>query len=262
MITSSQNGKIKHIEKLMQKSRQRSQDGVFIVEGLKMMREVPEALLTETYVSESFSRNTDLMSKVSGKYEIVSDGIFRQMSDTQTPQGILGIVKQPQRQWEGESKKKQPLYIMAENLQDPGNIGTLIRTAEAAGADGIFLTRGCADLYSPKVVRATMGSIFRMSIYADVDGLKTVERMKAMGIQILAAHLEGAKRYDLVDYTQAACILIGNEGNGLTDDLAEAATAAVKIPLLGQSESLNAAVAAGVLLYEAVRQRLTKADSQ
>ncbi len=255
MITSIQNNKVKKIEKLIQKSKTRTEEGLFVVEGLKMMKEVPADRLVETFMSEAFAATQEAASFMEGSYEVVSEQVFKRMSDVSTPQGILGLVKIPDQQWSGEIMEENPLYIMAENLQDPGNIGTLIRTAEAAGADGVFLSKGCADLYNPKVVRSTMGSIFRIRVFTEIDPVETIKMMKTGGIQVLAAHLKGAQSYDKADYCRPTCILIGNEGSGLTQDAAEAAGKAVKIPLLGGAESLNAAVAAGVLLYEAVRQR-------
>lgn len=255
MITSIQNNKVKKIEKLIQKSKTRTEEGLFVVEGLKMMKEVPSDRLVETFMSETFAATQEAAFFMEVNYEIVSEQVFKRMSDVSTPQGILGLVKIPVQQWSGEIEEENPLYIMAENLQDPGNIGTLIRTAEAAGADGVFLSKGCADLYNPKVVRSTMGSIFRIRIFTEIDPVETIRQMKSGGIQVLAADLKGAQPYDKADYCLPTCILIGNEGSGLTQAVAEEAGKAIKIPLLGGAESLNAAVAAGVLLYEAVRQR-------
>lgn len=258
MITSLQNVKIKKVCALQQKQKVRKEEGLFVVEGKKMMEEVPLEVVQEVYVAESFSKvYGELISRFPNRLcEIVSDQVFKQMSTVVTPQGILGVIKQRRLKLEDLMLTAKPLLIALENLQDPGNVGTIIRTAEAVNAQGVLLSMGSVDLYNPKIVRATMGSIFRVPIVEDVDLINAVAYLKRHQINVCAAHLEGSQSYFEVDYNEGTCFLIGNEGNGLTDVLASCATAYVKIPLLGQSESLNAAVATGVLLYEAIRQRI------
>ena len=151
-----------------------------------------------------------------------------------------------------------PLIAVLENVQDPGNLGTILRSCEAAGASGILLSRGCADLYSPKVTRSTMGSIFRVP-FAYAEHLSdAVTYLKKQGVRVLAAHLQGSVDLYEVSFTGPTAILIGNESRGLTDEMAALSSQAVRIPMSGSVESLNAAVAASVILFEAKRQRLRK----
>ena len=155
----------------------------------------------------------------------------------------------------GLSGASFPLIIILENLQDPGNLGTILRTAEAAGATGILLSRGCADLYNPKVTRSTMGSIFRVPFVYTDDLKDAIARLKAQGVRVLATHLAGSVELYEESFTTPTAILIGNESRGLTDETAALADQAIRIPMSGSVESLNAAVAAAVCLYEARRQR-------
>ena len=147
------------------------------------------------------------------------------------------------------------LLLVLENLQDPGNLGTIIRTAEGAGVTGILMSRGTADLYNPKVTRSTMGSIFRVPFLYTDDLSGTIGKVKQAGVTVCAAHLQGRHTYDGEDYTRVTAFLIGNESRGLSDGLSELADVRVRIPMAGKVESLNAAVAAAILMYEAGRQR-------
>ena len=189
--------------------------------------------------------------------ETVSDTVFRQMCDTQTPQGILTVLRSPSYDMEDLLRKKNPLLMILEDLQDPGNAGTILRTGEGAGVSGIFLTRTCVDITNPKVIRGTMGSIYRVPFFyvEDVPFLK--EMLKGRGIRFFAAHLQGRNQYYEESYQGGSAFLIGNEGKGLTEEAAEAADCLIRIPMEGQVESLNAAMAAGILMYEAARQRRT-----
>lgn len=149
-------------------------------------------------------------------------------------------------------------FIVAlENLQDPGNLGTILRTAEGAGATGVLLSSGCVDIYNPKVVRSTMGAIFRVPFYYTDDLRRDLLALRGKGMQWYAAHLEGSVDYDEAAYCGPVGILIGNESQGLTEEMAALADQRIRIPMCGQAESLNAAVAASVLMYEANRQRRT-----
>ncbi len=152
--------------------------------------------------------------------------------------------------------RRQPgLWLILENLQDPGNLGTMFRTGEGAGLAGVIMDCSTADIYNPKTIRSTMGSIFRVPFYITDDLRETMRLVKAHGIRIFAAHLEGSSVYDAQDYVGDTAFLIGNEGNGLTEQTAGLADCNIRIPMHGQVESLNAAMAAGILMYEADRQR-------
>ncbi len=148
-----------------------------------------------------------------------------------------------------------PLVLALENLQDPGNLGTLLRTAEGAGVTGILLSRDCVDIYNPKVIRSTMGSVYRVPFCCSQDWKGDLERLKRQGLRLYAAHLKGEKYYDEISYCVPSAFLIGNESRGLTDETAALADEYIRIPMCGRVESLNAAVASSILMYEANRQR-------
>ncbi len=188
-------------------------------------------------------------------WETVADSVFRQMSDTQTPQGVLTVLRKPSYHIEEIVGKENPMIVVLEDLQDPGNAGTIFRTAEGAGVDGVFLTKTCVDITNPKVIRATMGSVYRMPFVYVEDVVSLKEKLQSRGIRFFAAHLQGKNTYYEESYQKGTAFLIGNEGKGLTEQAAEAADCLIRIPMCGQLESLNAAMAAGILMYEAARQR-------
>lgn len=256
MITSLNNEQVKNIIQLNQKTKARRKQGLFVAEGRKMFGEAPRDWIFRVYVAESLSGDEGLMKNVRElPYEIVADPVFRQMSDTQTPQGILTVLKTPSYTIETILQKKNPFLMVLEDLQDPGNAGTIIRTGEGAGVDGVLLTKTCVDVTNPKVIRSTMGSIYRMPFLYVEDVVSLKERFQAANIRTYAAHLKGKNFYDGEDYHGGTAFLIGNEGNGLTEQAAEAADCLIRIPMCGRVESLNAAMAAGILMYEAARQR-------
>jgi len=188
-------------------------------------------------------------------YEVVQDSVFKVMCDTQTPQGILCVVKQDHYTQEELWKKENPLFLLLENIQDPGNLGTIMRTAEGAGVTGVILSKGSVDLYNPKTIRATMGSVYRVPFLYVEDLRETLKLLKNKGVKSYAAHLYGRQTYDKENYRGGTAFLIGNESNGLSKELAACADTYIRIPMEGQLESLNAGVAASILMYEAYRQR-------
>ena len=255
MITSTSNQKVKEIVQLQKKGRLRNEQGVFIVEGIRMVREIPPAQMVQMYVTEEFYRENKGELPQGIRPEVVSSQVFAAMSDTKTPQGILAVVRQRSYQIEEMLRQEQAHILVLDNLQDPGNLGTVFRTAEAAGVTGIIMSRDCVDIYNPKTVRSTMGAIFRQPfVYVD-DLTETISYMKESGVRVYAAHLEGKHTYDQEDYCGKTAFLIGNEGNGLRSEVAACADTWVRIPMAGQAESLNAAVAAAVLMFEVSRQR-------
>lgn len=255
MITSTSNQKIKEIVQLQKKSRLRNERGVFLVEGLRLVQEVPVERIEQLYMTEEFykKKGKELFKGISR--ELVTPTVFSYMSDTKSPQGVLAVVRQSEYQAEELMNEPDVHLLVLDNLQDPGNLGTIFRTAEAAGVNGVFLSRDCADIYNPKTVRSTMGAIFRQP-FVYVDGLPDViGKMKEKGIAVYAAHLEGARAYDRENYRGRTAFLIGNEGNGLRKEVEEMADVRIRIPMAGRAESLNAAVAAGILMFEVNRQR-------
>lgn len=256
MITSTSNEKIKMLSRLFKKSKERNAAGVFLAEGIKMFEESPGDRIREVYVSESFSKDENKTKEwMKFPYEILSDKVFSSVSDTKTPQGILTVMDIKTVCSEAFFHDKNGSYLFLEKIQDPGNLGTMIRTGEGAGISGIILSSNSADLYNPKTIRSTMGSIYRVPVLLAEDFLKEVKRAKQLGIRIYAAHLEGSEMYDAFDYTKGCGFLIGNEGNGLTEEAALLADERIRIPMEGRVESLNAAIAATLLVYEVNRQR-------
>ena len=254
MITSTGNQQMKNLSLLMKKAKARNEQGLFVVEGRKMFSEVPAEWLKQVYVSESFAReNEAMLAGVS--YEIVSDSVYKSVSDTQTPQGILCLVQKPSYELEDLLQGEKTHLLILESIQDPGNLGTMLRTGEGAGITGVIMNRTTVDLFNPKTIRSTMGSIYRMPYYVTDNLPQTIDTLKKAGVKTYAAHLKGTMQYDEPDYCGPTAFMIGNEGNGLSDEIAGLADTYIKIPMCGQVESLNAAISASLLMYETNRQR-------
>ncbi len=256
MITSTSNQKVKELLQLKKKAKVRNQEGVFIAEGSRMVLEAPKDRIRQLYIADSYDKKHGKELKKQGfSYEVFSDTVFEYVSDTKTPQGILAVIRQLDYKIEDMLQKENPHILVLDNLQDPGNLGTIFRTAEAAGVTGILMSKDCVDIYNPKTIRSTMGAAYRMPfLYLD-NILEGIRGLKAHNIQVYAAHLEGKHSYDQEDYRNGTAFLIGNEGNGLRKEVADLADTWVRIPMEGQAESLNAAVAAAVLMFEVSRQR-------
>ena len=256
MITSVNNGQVKNIIQLNQKTKARREQGLFVAEGRKMFGEAPADWIEKVYVSETLTSDPALMEQVEKlPYDIVADSVFRQMSDTQTPQGILTVLRRPSYTLEDILGGKNPLVMVLEDLQDPGNAGTILRTGEGAGVSGVLITRTCVDITNPKVIRSTMGSVYRIPFLYVESVVSLTQELKKHNIRTFAAHLKGRNSYDQESYTGGTAFLIGNEGKGLTEEAANSADCLIRIPMCGKVESLNAAMASGILMYEAARQR-------
>lgn len=258
MVTSTNNPAVKNIIALQKKAKLRREQKVFLAEGPKMVSEIPEGFLRELYVSEEFEANGQYAELLEGmKYELVSDKVFREMSDTQTPQGILAVVRQRQNTLADILRREPAQLLLLEDIQDPGNLGTILRAGEGAGITGVVMSKGCVDIYNPKVIRSTMGSVYRVPfVYAD-DFHGTICEIKK-SCKVYAAHLKGEYFYDRGDYTGNTAMIIGNEARGIQEETAALADTLIKIPMEGQVESLNAAVAASILMYEVYRQRRSR----
>ena len=284
MISSTTNKQVKFVNALVKKAKTRREEDLFVAEGLRMCSEIPKDRIHTLYISESFSKTKECKTLREGvkHIELVTDEVFKSLSDTQTPQGILALVKQyhytldevtgktakekatasgqdadgsVQNRKKQENRKKPALLMVLETIQDPGNLGTIFRAGEGAGVTGVVMDANTTDIYNPKVIRSTMGSVLRMPFVYVEDLHETLQELKNRNIRLFAAHLKGKQAYDLEDYTGDTAFLIGNEGNGLTDETAAMADTYVRIPMEGSVESLNAAVAASVLMFEAARQR-------
>lgn len=257
MITSTENKQVKNIIQLNTKAKARKKQGVFVVEGVKMFLEAPKERVEGVYVSETFMAEKDHGAMLEGyDYEVVADYVFAKMCDTLTPQGILTLVRFPEHTVEDILKKKEhPLIVILESIQDPGNLGTIIRTGEGAGISGVIVNKETVDLYNPKTIRGTMGSIYRVPVVVSENLSDTVKKLQQEKVCVYAAHLKGEKDMYGMDFSKGCAFLIGNEGNGLTEELADCADQYLRIPMEGQVESLNAGVAASLLMYETLRQR-------
>ncbi len=268
------NATIKEIKKLNEKSKERRESGLFVTEGLRMLLETPLEWVEQVYVTDTFLKTIDQDVPADHSYsvraselikwmdyETITDEQMRRISDTTTPQGVLCVVRQPRHTLDdildtgkkadntsAASAGKNRLIMIIEDIQDPGNLGTIMRTAEGAGASGIVMTRGCVDIFNPKTIRSTMGSVYRVPFVYTDDIVSATEAIRKSGITIYAAHLNGKQYYNEVEYSDSA-FMIGNEGNGLTDATAALADTYIKIPMEGELESLNASVAASILMY-------------
>ncbi|MCR4434878.1 MAG: RNA methyltransferase [Clostridiales bacterium] len=261
-ITSSQNPVIKELKSL-NKRKSRGAENLFFVEGLRIVEEALEegADIVRVLVSQEFTGTAagkallkNIRSK-SIKLFILANSLYREMSDTKNPQGVMAVIKSKPLSLE-EIMVKNKFLVILDSIQDPGNMGTIIRTADAADAGGVIVSKGCVDIYNPKVLRSTMGSIFRVPVFLSADLEDTIKIVKSKGIRVCAAHLNGDISHFQLDRSPKTAFIIGNEANGISDEVAALADILVKIPMPGGAESLNASVAAALLMYEAVRWRL------
>lgn len=262
-ITSNSNPNIKHVKSL-HKKKYREKYNEFIIEGLRIVEHGLECGgdITKIFLAQSIYeslKGTILFSKIKDNNidsYILNDNLFKEICDTDNPQGILGIVKQKSYDINTILNKEQYFVVVLDRLQDPGNLGTIIRTADAAGVDCIITNKGCVDTYNNKTIRATMGSIFNIPII-DIESLdELIDRLIGAGTQIVSTVLEATKYYHEVKYKERAAIIIGNEANGISKELVKKSNIKVKIPMLGKAESLNASIASSIMIYEIVRQKL------
>ena len=276
IISSKDNKKIRYIRSLLEKGNIRKKSKAFVAEGIKLVDEaleygkVLEVVCSESLYGEIISgdlsgnrllaendKNITNYVKKGSSLLVVSDTVFKSMSETKTPQGILAVAEIPDYRLLDRGFLEQAYtetgkikLLVLEDTADPGNLGTIMRTAEAAGVTGVIMGKGTVDIFNPKVVRSTMGSIFRLP-FAYVEDLKeTIKELKKQGISFYATHLKGEKSYKDIKYSDRSAILVGNEARGLSYDVADLADTYVLIPMQGKVESLNAAVAAALMMYE------------
>lgn len=253
MITSTSNEKIKHITQLVKSAKARRKEGVFVVEGERIAKEIPQEDLIECFVSEDYPGSADIRDMFGYDIEpvTVSSSVFMKMSDTKSPQGILCLCRQRSISVEEliASRSDSLKVLVLEGIQDPGNLGTMIRTAEGAGFDALIADEDTVDVYNPKVSRSTMGSVFRIPVIYTGDLPAETDKLKRASVTVYAAHLNADKNYREETYGRRVAFLIGNEGSGLSDAICEKADRLIKIPMQGKLESLNAAVAASILMY-------------
>lgn len=259
VISSKDNEFIKHIKKLKDK-KYRDISKEFIIEGIKLIKEAIEekAEIKQIVVCDN-CQNTDVIPKELmyeiAKYECVyvTENIFKTISDVNTPQGILAIIGRNTA--ETEIDYTQDIIVALDDIQDPGNLGTILRTVDSVGLNQILVSKGTADSYNPKVVRSTMGAIFRVKIIECEDLENTLKEVKKHKYQLAITSLQTKNSIYDVEFNKKV-IVIGNEANGVKKEIQDMADVKVKIPMLGKTESLNASVATGIVLYEYVRQKI------
>ncbi len=262
MITGYNNRTVRKVIQLNQKAKARNTQDLFVAEGVKMFLEAPEERISGIYIAERAQAALQNMYQDKlGRLpvEIVADDVFDRMCDTKTPQGILCLIRQFHYRLEdllaAADRNDGAMFMMLEDLQDPGNLGTIFRAGEGAGVTGIIMSGRTVDIYNPKTIRSTMGSVYRIPfIYTD-DLCGTADILRKHNINVYAAHLEGKDDYDACDYRCGTAFMIGNEANGLKEETACHADKRIRIPMEGKVESLNAAVASSILMYEAYRQQ-------
>lgn len=262
-LTGSQNPLVKEIRALKNKSG-REEKGHFFIEGVRFVTEALNEKLTIRYlmVSETFSTDaasTQLLQSISDGVDcyILPDSLFASISDTQNPQGILAVLDLKREQLK-HADLNGGLLVLLDDIKDPGNMGTIIRTADAAGCEGVVVPAGCVDIYNPKVLRSTMGSIFHIPVYHCEDIAAAINIVREKGFKICASHLEGAASIYEADLTGSLALVIGSEAEGVGEETVKAADMLLRIPMPGRAESLNASVAAGIMIFEAARQRNLK----
>lgn len=265
-ITSATNPRIKAIKKLAQK-RERDREGLFVIEGFHLVEEAIKhqgKIDTILYTASADEAQLNCIEQAlihhyqhphiaSIEMILVTDSILTTLSNTPAPQGIIAILKQPKIAIESllgnHPERALPHLLLLDNVQDPGNVGTMIRTAEAAGFKGIILGEGCADLYNDKTIRATQGALFQLPIIkAELESLLFI--LHEAGYESWVTTLEQATFYSELAKPQKCALIMGNEGQGVDPKLQKIATTKVKIPMLGQAESLNVGIAAGILIYD------------
>lgn len=259
VISSKDNEFIKHIKKLKDK-KYRDMNKEFIVEGIKLIKEAIEekAEIKQIVVCDN-CQNCDIIPKELmyeiAKYECiyVTEKVFSSITDVNTPQGILAIIGI--NNTETEIDYSQDIIVALDDIQDPGNLGTILRTVDSIGLNQILVSKGTADSYNPKVVRSTMGAIFRVKIIECEDLEKTLKEVKKQKYKLVITSLQAKDSVYDVDYNKKV-IVIGNEANGVEQRIQGIADIKVKIPMIGKTESLNASVATGIVLYEYVRQKI------
>jgi TrmH family RNA methyltransferase len=256
-ITSRENSIYKLIKALSQK-KARESSGLFLIEGTRLLEEANNRGVKIKYLI--INETAENVPKINQGCQVLRlpNNLFKKISDTVSPQGIIAVAEQIEISLADITLGTNPMVVVLNGLQDPGNLGTIIRTGAAAGAAAVLLTEGTVDLYSPKVIRSTMGSLFQVPIINGLDDDEAVKWLNYNSINIMAADLDGEEYYYSANLKEPFALVMGNENRGPNNIWRKAASNKIKIPILGSTESLNVSVAAGIILYDAVRQRLCK----
>jgi len=244
---------LKLVRNLLEKRSARRKEGRFVIEGPHLIEEAGDKVECVVYCE-----NLPVVKELEGKgipcYKI-SRQQFEELSVVEAPQGVLAVVKGFECHFRDVLKSDKTLIIFCLGVQDPGNLGTIIRSADAFGASGVILSKGTVDLYNPKVVRSTMGSLFHLPIIIVEDEKETIEHLKQKNVKIIAADAKAEKECFAADLKGPIAILIGNEGAGLPSEGVGLADESIRIPMPGKAESLNVGISVAVVLYEVLRQR-------
>ena len=251
-IESKNNNLFKEIKKLKEK-KHRIKSNKYLIEGLRFVEEAIKSKVSIDSIifTESFKeKNPDLFLKINENIKLIqmNETLLKQLCSTENPQGIVGVINM-----QNKELKSGELVVLVDKVQDPGNMGTIIRTAHAAGAAGIVMTKGTVDIYNDKTLRSTMGSIFYIPIVED-DSLDFVKLLKKEGYKLVVSSLQGKNNFFEENLQGKVMIAVGNEGNGVSDEVYDIADIKVKIPMPGEAESLNVAVATSIMIYEKIRQ--------
>ncbi len=256
IITSAQNPKIKKLLQLQQKSSERRKEGLFVVEGRRELMHCLEAgyeVDTLFYCNNVSSDVADLMSSCKRAFAVSAD-VYAKIAYRGSTEGVVAEVKSRHHTLADLKLSEHPLIVVLESVEKPGNLGAVLRSADAAGADAVIVCDPLTDLYNPNLIRSSLGAIFSVQSAACTSE-ECIEYLKAKGISILTAQLQDSSLYYETDMKRATAIVIGTESTGLSDAWRLAADAHIRIPMLGKMDSLNASVSAAILLFEAVRQR-------
>lgn len=247
MLTDPKASVVRGVAKLAKKDA-RSETGLFLLEGVQGLREIEPSLVTALYATEEcVSKYPELFAGLD--YELVSSRVLEAMCETKTPQGVVAVCEQFHIGLQGIIANKPKLVAILSQVRDPGNAGTVLRAADAAGADAVIFTTSSVDVYNPKVVRSTAGSLFHVPFAVEVDVLTAISELQAAGLQVLAADGGGVSILN-VDLTSATAWVFGNEAWGFEEPVLAAVDRSVGLPIYGQAESLNLATAASVCLYQ------------
>jgi TrmH family RNA methyltransferase len=237
----------------LQNKKLRDKNGLFFVEGKKQICEIPKnRTIKQIFISEKYKSSIKNFKNII----TLSNRLFSKLSAIKSPQGIMAVVEKKHYAIE-EIVKNSGLFMILENIQNPGNLGTIIRSADAFGAKAVFVSKGSADIYSDKTIRATMGSIFHLPIIDNIDIKNTLNLMKKEKISVFAASLKGEKYLNDIKFPNKIAFIIGNEANGLRNETENSADTLVKIYMPGNAESLNAATAASIIMYENSKKQIT-----
>lgn len=262
-IESKENSIIKKIKQLKIK-KNREQYNQFIIEGVHLIEESIKNNIQIDFIvyGDSFLENEynkELISLLIKKDIIiynVSDQLFKIITDTETPQGILGVVKKPYFIEHDILSQPKSNIVILDRIQDPGNMGTILRTADAAGIDGVIIIKGSVDVYLPKTIRSAVGSIFRIPIFHMDDPIDVIKLLKKYNKKMIATSPSAKNFYYDLPLAEDIAMIIGNEANGVSKAFLENVDHVVKIPMLRDTESLNASIAASIMMYEIVRQKM------